>query len=481
MIQLLNKKRVPSSILGLSLDGGRLEGVVLRRLNGSLQVQKSFVAALALNPLNGDPELVGREIRNHLEQAGIRERRCVVCIPLSWALTMQTKIPDLPEADVSSFLDIEAERSFPYGPETLALTTSRFGAEGGEGHAMLVAVPRNHLLQLEKALKAAQLRPVSFTLGVAALQSTAKDPSRGVLALAIGANTVDLQVSCHGGVAVLRSLEGVIETEGAQSRLDADALVREVRVTLGQLAPEFRQAVREARLFGQGESAQRAVSEVIPRLEAMGLHAEWVKTCAPSEFRSKPPPDTPLSAVLSAGARQLTGEKPGFEFLPPKTSALHQFTNRFSSRKVAWTSSAAVAAALLIGGAILSQQWQLARLRAQWAALEPEVRELEDMQQQIRRFRGWFDESLPSLSILRRLAEAFPAEGAVTAKTLEIRELSTVTCSGTARDNAAFLKMLDQLRAAKEVGNVKVDQLRGKTPLQFTLNFHWGHGGAGEN
>jgi hypothetical protein len=41
--------------------------------------------------------------------------------------------------------------------------------------------------------------------------------------------------------------------------------------------------------------------------------------------------------------------------------------------------------------------------------------------------------------------------------------------------------MLDQLRVAREVGNVKVDQLRGKAPLQFTLNFQWGPGGGSDN
>src|SRR5437588_9913391 len=87
-----------SSLLGLALDGSRLDGVVLRRTNGSLQVQQSFSVTLSLDPLTAAPELVGREIRNHLEAAGVRERHCVVGLPLKWALTMHTKLPDLPEA-----------------------------------------------------------------------------------------------------------------------------------------------------------------------------------------------------------------------------------------------------------------------------------------------------------------------------------------------------------------------------------------------
>src|SRR2546426_9642508 len=125
MIQLTKKQRLPSSLLGLSLDGSRLEGVVLRRTNGSVVEQKSLFASLSLDPLTNDPELVGREIRNHLDAAGIREKRCVVGLPLKWALTTHTKIPELPEADVASFLQIEAERGFPADVETLVIATSR--------------------------------------------------------------------------------------------------------------------------------------------------------------------------------------------------------------------------------------------------------------------------------------------------------------------------------------------------------------------
>ena len=62
----LLKKQGGSTLLGLSFDGNRLEGVVLRRTNGSLKIQKPFFASLSLDPLTNDPELVGQEIRNRL-------------------------------------------------------------------------------------------------------------------------------------------------------------------------------------------------------------------------------------------------------------------------------------------------------------------------------------------------------------------------------------------------------------------------------
>jgi Tfp pilus assembly protein PilN len=113
--------------------------------------------------------------------------------------------------------------------------------------------------------------------------------------------------------------------------------------------------------------------------------------------------------------------------------------------------------------------------------MSAKAKELDGLQQQIRQYRPWFDDSFRSLAILRQLTTAFPEDGAVTAKTVEIHEGNVVNCSGTARDNAALLRTLSQLRAADGVTGLKVDQIRGKSPMQFTFDFHWGKGGGNEN
>ena len=76
---------------------------------------------------------------------------------------------------------------------------------------------------------------------------------------------------------------------------------------------------------------------------------------------------------------------------------------------------------------------------------------------------------------------AFPEDGAVTAKTIEIHDDNTVSCSGNAQDNAALLATLAKLRAADGVSDLKVDMIRGKSPMQFTFDFQYGNGGANEN
>ena len=480
-MKLLRKPRVPTTAFGLALHGSRLEGVLVKRSNGSMQVQKSFNATLALNPLTGDPELVGREIRNHLEQAGIRERRCIVCLPLSWVLTMATEVPDMPEEDIPSFLEIEAERGFPYGLEALSVGRSMLRAASGKRFATQVAVPRNHLEQLERALKAAQLRPTSITLGATVLQNPDKESSNGVMALVLGDGSVDLQITCAGGVAVLRSLDSVFESESVQNRLSTDLLLREIKITLGQLPADFRDAVRRVRVFGRGESARRFLNEAAPRLETMGLKAELVEAYAPGEFSKSLPPVVEVSPAFSAAARRVTGVPTKLEFLPPKVSAFQQLTHRFSSKKLGTIGAAAALVLLLVGGAFAVQQYKLSQLRSKWTAMSSQVRELDERQTLIRRFRPWFDNSFRNLAMLRKVTEAFPEDGVVTAKSLEIRDISAVSCSGVASDNQALLKMLEQLRASKDVRDLKVDNIRGKTPLQFTFNFHWGEGGGDGN
>ena len=107
------------------------------------------------------------------------------------------------------------------------------------------------------------------------------------------------------------------------------------------------------------------------------------------------------------------------------------------------------------------------------------VAELQDIQNQIRFYRPWYDESFRTLAILRQVTLAFPEDGSVTAKTIEIRDSgSTVSCAGNARDSASVLAMQAKLRTLTGVSDVHITQQRGKSPMQFAIDFKYGIGGA---
>ena len=217
------------------------------------------------------------------------------------------------------------------------------------------------------------------------------------------------------------------------------------------------------------------------RLEPMGLKLELVTRYAAGEFGLQLPAEAAVSPALSLAAERLAGRGTPFEFLPPKVTAWQQVSARYASGPLRTAGAAAVGLAVLVGGLFLFQQWQLARWRAQWTAMAPKVTDLQGLTQKIHQFRPWFDESVRGLAILRQLTLAFPEEGVVSAKSVEIRDLNTVTCSGVARDNQALLKTLEKLRASEGVTELKVLQIRGKAPMQFTFDYHWNEGGKHEN
>ena len=152
----------------------------------------------------------------------------------------------------------------------------------------------------------------------------------------------------------------------------------------------------------------------------MGIGLEQVKAYPADEFNNRLPPDTAPSPALSLVANYLAGAAPCWEFLPPKINSWQQLTTRFSSKKLMWAGATAGSVVLLVAAAFLLQEWQLSRLRSKWATLEPRARELEVMQQQIKKFRPWFDDSFRSLSVLRKVTEAFPEDGVVSGYLLSV-------------------------------------------------------------
>jgi hypothetical protein len=130
----------------------------------------------------------------------------------------------------------------------------------------------------------------------------------------------------------------------------------------------------------------------------------------------------------------------------------------------------------------LFQQIQLWRLRSQWSHMQVKVTELQTIQNQIRQYRPWYDDSFRSLAILRQLSLAFPENGVVTAKVIAIRDDGTVNCSGNAQDNAALTAMETKLSGLPGVSSVHREQSRGsKPPIQFVFSFKFNQGGGGEN
>jgi hypothetical protein len=472
-----------SSLLGLSFDGSHLQAVEVRRTNGSVEIRKTFDATLSLDPIASAPELAGREIRKVLDEQGVSERWCTVSIPLNWALTLSVKLPELAEADVDSFLQLEAERGFPYSPDALLTARSRYVTPSGEAWATLIAVPRNHLTRLEQALTAAQLRAASISIGITALQPADAEGSDGVLAIVPGADNIRMQLTLGGGIAVMRTIEGAFDSEGTERQLQVDHILRELRITLGQLAPELRESVKSVRVFGNSEDATELAEVMQPRLEAQGLVLKHLRTHDPKDFPIKLPPNTPVSPALALAMRRLSGVKSTLEFLPPKISAWQRFSSKYSSPRLVTVGVSAGAVAAVVLLAFIVQQGRLWYWGYKWKAMQTQVTDLKQTGESISAYRAWYDSSFRELAILEQLTLAFPTDATVSTKQIEIRdpgkpgELPQVTCTGTARTRRNFLDVKEKLGASKNVLDIHTENERGTSPMEFTFNFKWIGGG----
>jgi hypothetical protein len=214
----------------------------------------------------------------------------------------------------------------------------------------------------------------------------------------------------------------------------------------------------------------------------MGLAVETVDRVPDALFDPPPPPDLAVSPALALAAAWVRGADSTPEFLPPRVQPWQQLiSTRLSTRKLAYAGGAAATVVLGILLAFGVQQWQIHSLQSKWNAIAPLVNELTGDQDQIKKFRPWYDQTFRNLRILRRLTEAFPEDGSVSAKTVEIRDTAGITCSGQARDKAAFVRMHDKLGDdTNEISNLHAET-RGQNPTQFTLNFQWEEGVANGN
>ena len=97
-----------------------------------------------------------------------------------------------------------------------------------------------------------------------------------------------------------------------------------------------------------------------------------------------------------------------------------------NGRKAVWLAIAVAVVLLGVGGMFGWQQWRLNKLEAQWQGMAPGVTIVEQLNTKIRKYRPWYDESFRAMTILKTLTEAFPEDGSVSAKSIEIRDRAGV-------------------------------------------------------
>ena len=464
-------RRPPSSVLALSMEGRHVAAAVLRQAQGGVEVVTRHVGTLPEGVDLADPTALGKALRAHLEGASIRERACVWVLPCSEVLTTQTLVPAIDEADVDSLLQLEAEKGFHGDVSASRVADSRCRLADGQRWVTLATIsPGRHDL-LRGVMEAARLKCLGLSPAITELVSAPSASTPGGIDLALSPETgsVHLQVTIDGGIAALRSLDRAIDATVVPATVRPEPVAREIRITLGQLPESLAGSIRTLRIHGPAAAAQAIATVLATRFADSGITVEAIPS----------PQESPvgLEAAIQAGRRLLGGRPSALEFLPPTPSALEQFLNRHTEGRLRLTWSLGTAAAALVALFFVVQQVQLALLESRWSGMSAKVRRLEMLQQKIRQFRPWAPESPRALQILEGLTQAFPESGSVTARSIEIRQSGEIVCTGTAADSASLLRMLEKLQALPAVSALHSEQIRGKSPLQFQVNFRWEEAG----
>jgi len=437
----------PQSILGLVLEDKFLR-VAFVDLGAAGEAGSPGVS-LPFDLERSPPDDLARDLRAALAGLRSRERRCVVGLPADWTVAVSGAAPELSPGDLESLLALEAEKGFPCDPADLQIVRSHQQI-GVHHHVTQYGIQTERILRLETVLRAAGLRPASFTLTLAALGPVPTPVEAGQLTVLIGPSTISVAYAVGGGLAQVRALGAGLD--------DGSSVIRELRITLEEIPADLRSSLSAVTLVGPDESTRSLSSTLAPLSGFTHL-----------TLGSRPMMPEAVPEVLAQRWLRRESELP--EFLPPRPSRWKQWLRHTNTRRLGTALAAAAACVLVVIGLFGWQEYRAWSLRQEWSRMKADVEALTAVQERIREYRPWHDTSFTTLSTLKLVTDVFPETGSVTAKSIEIKGHSTVSITGSTRENAALLESLDRLRQRPEVSNLKIEQIRGKSPAQFTFTF----------
>ena len=134
----IKKRFRPRAAVAITLESGRLAVSLVRADEDSPQPVQSFSLPLGAEEVLKDPKKAGQQLAAALGAAGIRERRCVVCVPPGWVLTTSTDLPDVGAGDLRGYLELCAEREFAIPGADLRLGYCAYSLPTGQQRERLL-------------------------------------------------------------------------------------------------------------------------------------------------------------------------------------------------------------------------------------------------------------------------------------------------------------------------------------------------------
>jgi hypothetical protein len=388
-----------------------------------------------------DPELVGRELRQLMQQAGIPRRKAIVLLPSAWFQSLQVPLEGIPAEDQESYVMLQAERFFG-SAETHQFSHQIITWPDGRAMALAIAISSERVAAVAAALRVAGMPPL--LLAPVSAFPMPEDGDGTVLSLARG--SLEIGIFIRGTPVAFRSLEADTSPE---------TLVRELRLTLG----------------GAGCGSRKVFLNLPVQEPLAGILRQ-------NGFQPHPLAPPQDGSYAEAGAALLCmqekGTLPGGIAIAPDRSAL---ANLLHSRRRLFTGLAVVAAlAVLMLLVAIGRAGYCRYLEMRLARLQPQVEKVEAVRTETSRFSPWVRSRPETLMTLKRIVEAFPEEGTVWLERLDIRASNEVYLTGAARNTAAMYAVYGKLDKTPGVEKLHTPQIRTGEKgagLQFSFSFVW--------
>ncbi len=443
----LGRVKLGPTRLGVFLRGDRVVAAVIQRH----QVE-AFVV---------DAEQPAAALRAELSQRKLAPRSIAIGLPRTGVTVKPIELPSV-DGELREMVRFELERHLPHGGEDTPFDCLALPAENAAPASetpsrpvLIVAADRRAIEQALRLAEDAKLRPVSITVAAHNLIALVHRQRRGhVVWVHRAGDSVDL-LFLSGPQLVLSRTVGADETSIAEEIRRSFVLTRwrdcEAVWVSGDEAP-----ATAAGLDGLG-------APITEPPFTPGAHA--MLTALPEEGRG----ELMLAVAVAAGGRV----RP-LELLPPALRPRHLTREQLISL-------GALAAAMVVGiTALLTPGYrarrELAHIDGQITRLDPEVRAVEKVMQDLERRRRLLatiqsieSSSVRPLPVLRELTELLPNDAWLTMVALDTKG---VELTGQAQAAAALIPLLED-SPRFERAEFSSPVTRGRDREQFRIRAAW--------
>ncbi len=385
-----------SDVVGLALRDGQVDVVALRERLGAQRVVTAFSV-----PADED---AAASIRRQLQEAGVRRpaRAGRLCLAARWSPRRWSCRPS-PARISAGWSGFELERHLPFPPAEALFDFEALSSEAGRPlRVLLVAVERRSQERIRGMLRDAGLPPRLVSVAIHSLaRLVTGDPARGRIVLWLEAADAELAVVVHGRVVGSRAFPVPVDPEARGRALEA-----EIGRTLAALPEGDRREVAEVVVGGLPP----------PALEVERLPMR-VGIDAPPDLggrREREParPGRRARAHGPEGARWRTS--------CPTSFARARSPGR-SPPRPRWRSSPSAIGVAIPAVTFVKERRALAALDASIARLAPEVQQAERLAAEVERarrelttLRGFEEQGLHPLPVLRELTDTLPGDAWLT-------------------------------------------------------------------